>query len=148
MVWCLWQARSRYSLILLALFGILETASESPDHEQGLGSIDCPHSLTVNWNNITARPPYVVNSTGDFDGLLPSNVFGIFFPVTFLSILSVLFFLFCLRIVCWKAVSCTFQCLFYVNLFLYIVFAKAMHGQALIDFRTVQTRFCKSLFLI
>lgn len=72
MVWCLWQARSRYSLILLALFGILETASESPDHEQGLGSIDCPHSLTVNWNNITARPPYVVNSTGDFDGLLPT----------------------------------------------------------------------------
>ena len=96
MVWCLWQARSRYSLILLALFGILETASESPELEQGLGSIDCPHSLTVHWNNIPARPPYVENSTSGFDGLLPSNVFGIVhaFPVTFLTVLSVLSFTF------------------------------------------------------
>ena len=78
MVWCLRQARSRYSLILLALFGILESVSESLDLEQGQGSIDCPHTLTVHWNSISARPPYVENSTGDFDGLLPSNVFGFF----------------------------------------------------------------------
>ena len=116
MVWCLWQARSRYSLILLALFGILETASESPDREQGLGSIDCPHSLTVHWNNTPARPPYVENSTGDFDGLLPSNVFGIFyaFPVRFLSILSVLFFLFlftnCLLKGCFVHLSMSILC--------------------------------------
>ena len=78
MVWCLRQARSHYSLILFALFGILESVSESSDREQGQGSIDCRHTLTVHWNNIPARPPYVENSTGDFDGLLPSNVFGYF----------------------------------------------------------------------
>lgn len=92
MAWCLRQARSLYSLILLALFGILESTSETTDREQGMGFIDCPHSLTVHWNKILARPPYVENLTSDFDGLFPSNVSGIFhvFPITatFSSILK------------------------------------------------------------
>ena len=79
MAWCLRQAHSLYSVILLALFGILESSSETTDpRQQGLGDIDCPHSLTVHWNKILARPPYVKNCTSDFDGLFPSNLFGIF----------------------------------------------------------------------
>jgi len=94
MDWCSRQARSLYNLILLALFGILESTSELPDREQALGSVDCPPSLTVHWNKILARPPYVENSTGDFDGLFPSNVFGIFhaFLISDTFLLSFLFF--------------------------------------------------------
>lgn len=144
MVWCLWQARKRYILILLALFGILVTASEAPDRQEGMGSIDCPHSLTVQWNNIPARPPYVENSTGVFDGLLPSNVFGIFhaFPVTFLSILNFFFSLLftncCLKgLFRAPSVLCNFD----------FAFAKAR--EALLDFGIVpQTRLCANLFVI
>ena len=101
MVWCLQQARSRYSLILLALFGILESVSESLDLEQGQGSIDCPHTLTVHWNSISARPPYVENSTGDFDGLLPSNVFGFFMLFHAIHLKSFVFsFLIYVRMFC------------------------------------------------
>ena len=94
MTWCLRQARSLYCLILLALFGILDSTSETTDREQGLGAIDCPRSLTVHWNKNLARPPYVENCSGDFDGLFPSNVFWIFhaFPITAPFSLSTLSF--------------------------------------------------------
>ena len=95
MAWCLRLTRTLHTLILLALFGILESTSQTPKRElEGMGSIDCPHSFTVHWNKILARPPYVHgNITSDFDGLFPSNVFEAFhaFPITatfFLSILT------------------------------------------------------------
>lgn len=95
MAWCVRQAHSLYSLIMFALFGVLKSTSETTNRE-GLGSIDCPYSLTVHWNKILARPPYVENSTSDFDGLFPSNVFVIFhaFSITAMFIyLKLLVFL-------------------------------------------------------
>lgn len=105
MAWCTTSATSSYSLVVfLVLVGlILGSTSEpiEPQREPWLGSLDCPPSLTVQWNEILVRPPYVVkviqyptddfdsmkqnstddfdstkqNSTYDFDGLFPSNVF-------------------------------------------------------------------------
>lgn len=67
-----------YSLALLVLFGITQsTFAELTDREPGFGSIDCPQFLTVQWNKILERPPYVdakQNSSNEFDGLFPSNV--------------------------------------------------------------------------
>ncbi|KAJ7373768.1 hypothetical protein OS493_011377 [Desmophyllum pertusum] len=102
MAWCTTSATSSYSLVVfLVLVGlILGSTSEpiEPQREPWLGSLDCPPSLTVQWNEILVRPPYVVkviqyptddfdstkqnstddfdstkqNSTYDFDGLFPT----------------------------------------------------------------------------
>ena len=118
MAWCVRQARSLYSLFMFALFGVLKSTSETTDRVQGLGSIDCPYSLTVHWNKILARPPYVENSTSDFDGLFPSNVFLIFhaFSITAIFIYLKLFGFFFLAYECLfkLLVWCDFQRLFVI----------------------------------
>lgn len=99
MAWCSGATRPLYSLALSVLFGVLLSASEASDREEGFGTIDCPHSLTVQWNKILERPPYVEakqNSTNEFDGLFPSNAFEIYelqYSIVVITFSIFLFFL-------------------------------------------------------
>lgn len=99
MAWCSRAPSPLYSLALFVLFGIFQSSSEATDRIEGVGSIDCPHSLTVQWNEFLKRPPYVEtlrqNSTNAFDGLFPSNAFAFYqVHLLLLLLLSVSIYLF------------------------------------------------------
>lgn len=61
----------------LGLLGFSPSTSEPTEREEWFGSIDCPEMLSVRWNELLSRPPYVErkgNSTGMFGGLFPGKV--------------------------------------------------------------------------
>ena len=69
-----------YILTVAACFGLLGFSpgtSEPAEREKLFGSIDCPKMLSVRWNELLSRPPYVErkgNSTGVFVGLFPGKL--------------------------------------------------------------------------
>lgn len=61
---------------LLGLFGFSPNTSEPAEREETFGSIDCPEKLSLRWNELLSRPPYVEresNSTEVF-GLFPGKM--------------------------------------------------------------------------
>ena len=85
----------------LSLFGFSPGTAEQTEREEWYGSVDCPATLSIRWNEYLSRPPYVEkepNSTGVFSGLFRGNVFAYLFDF---GLHSVFFFFFihpCLRI--------------------------------------------------
>ena len=60
----------------LGLFGFSPGTAEQTEREEWFGSVDCPATLFLRWNEYLSRPPYVEkepNSTGVFSGLFRGN---------------------------------------------------------------------------
>lgn len=91
---------SVYSLPILTLLAsvlILRSDAEpNTKNVEGMGSMDCAPSLSVYWNEILARLPYVetnvTNNSYSDEGLLTSNV-----PCFLLIFLPFIFFFFLLN---------------------------------------------------
>ena len=61
----------------LGLFGFSPGTAEQTEREEWFGSVDCPATLFLRWNEYLSRPPYVEkepNSTEVFSGLFRGNV--------------------------------------------------------------------------
>ena len=79
MAWCCSaSAGSRVYVSIVAAFLILFGFSPSTsEREEWFGSLDCPETLNVRWDEFLSRPPYVErkpNSTTVAGGLFSGNV--------------------------------------------------------------------------
>ena len=66
------------TLGFIGLIGFSSSNSESTQREEWFGSVECPETLLVEWNELLSRPPYVQrnasvlsgNSSGLFTGIV------------------------------------------------------------------------------
>ena len=80
-----WRGSRRVNLHLhiltigyIGLLGVSLTNSQPTEREEWYGSVECPETLLIEWNDLLSRPPYVLRNysvvSGSSGGLFKGKI--------------------------------------------------------------------------